>query len=159
MSVLAINKRAAFDYELMNRYEAGLVLLGAEVKSVKTGNISLKGSFIVRKNGELYLINANIPQYIHARNLKSYDPVRSRKLLLKKSEIKSLIGKMAQEGLTLVPIRVYNTKKGLLKVEFALAKGKKEFDKRASIKEREDKRRMQQKLKRFNDKIQISNFQ
>ena len=149
MGVLAINKRANFDYELLDRYEGGLVLTGAEVNSVKTGNISLKGSFIVRKNGELYLINANIPQYIHARNLKSYDAVRSRKLLLKKSEIKSLIGKMAIEGLTLVPIRVYNTKKGLLKVEFAVGRGKKEYDKRSNIKEREDKRRMRQKLKNY----------
>jgi SsrA-binding protein len=149
MKTMAINKRAHFDYELMDRYEGGLVLTGAEVKSVKTGNISLKGSFIVRKDGELYLINANIPQYKHASNLKSYDPVRSRKLLLKKSEIKSLIGKMAIEGLTLVPIRVYNTQKGLLKIEFAVAKGKKEYDKRSSIKEREDKRRMQQRLKNF----------
>lgn len=149
MKTLAVNKRAHFDYELMDRYEGGLVLTGAEVKSIKTGNISLKGSFIVRKNSELYLINANIPQYKHASNLKSYDPVRSRKLLLKKSEIKSLIGKMAIEGLTLVPVSVYNTQKGLLKVEFAVGKGKKEYDKRHSIGEREAKRRIQQKLRNF----------
>jgi SsrA-binding protein len=149
MKTMAFNKRAGFDYELMDRYEGGLILTGAEVKSIKTGSISLKGSFIVRKDGELYLINANIPQYKFASNLKSYDPTRSRKLLLKKSEIKSLIGKMAVEGLTLVPIRVYNTRKGLLKIEFAVARGKKEYDKRHSISEREDKRRMQKKLKSF----------
>lgn len=149
MKTLGINKRAGFDYELLERYDAGLVLLGSEVKSVKSGNISLKGSFIVRKNSELFLINASIPLYKHATNLKSYNPTRSRKLLLKKSEIKSLIGKMAIEGLTLVPIRVYNTQKGLLKLEFAVGRGKKEYDKRHSIKEREDKRRMEQKIKRF----------
>ena len=146
MSTLAVNKRAHFDYSISDKYEAGLVLSGQEVKSVKTGHISLKGSFVTVKGNELYLTNANIPPYKHAGDIKNYDPTRSRKLLLRKSEIKSLIGKARVSGLTLVPIRVY-TKKRFLKLEFGVGKGKKEFDKRENIKEREDKRRIERFLK------------
>jgi len=148
MGTLAINKRASFDYEFIDRYEAGLVLTGQEVKSVKTGHISLKGSFVTRHNNELYLINASIPFYVHAGDPQGYDPTHSRKLLLKRSEIKKLIGKMSIEGLTLIPLRVY-TKKRLVKLEFALAKGKKQFDKREDIKKREDKRSIDRVLKSF----------
>jgi SsrA-binding protein len=146
MATLAFNKRSGFDYQLMDRYEAGIVLTGPEVKSIKTGHISLKGSFVTLKGGELYLTNANIPPYIHAGILKNYDPTRPRKLLLKKSEIKSLIGKVRISGLTLVPIRVY-TKKRLIKLEFAVAKGKKKYDKRESIKKRDAERKIKQELK------------
>lgn len=146
MTVLAINKRANFDYDISDRYEAGLVLTGAEVKSVKTGHISLKESFVTIKGSELYLTNANIPPYKHAGDIKNYDPTRPRKLLLKKSEIRRLIGKVRTEGLTLVPIRVY-TKKRYLKLEFGIGKGKKKFDKRESIKKREEERRMRKMLR------------
>jgi len=146
MSTLAVNKRAHFDYAISDKFEAGLVLSGQEVKSVKTGHISLKGSFVTVKGNELYLTNANIPPYKHAGDIKNYDPTRSRKLLLKKPEIKSLIGKARVSGLTLVPIRVY-TKKRFLKLEFGVGKGKKEFDKRENIKEREEKRRIERFLK------------
>ena len=146
MTILAFNKRSGFDYELMDRYEAGVVLTGAEVKSIKTGHISLKGSFVTFKRNELYLTNANIPPYVHAGNINNYDPTRPRKLLLKKSEIKSLIGKVRISGLTLVPIRVY-TKKQFIKLEFAVAKGKKEYDKRESIKKRDASRKIEQELK------------
>lgn len=146
MTTMAVNKRARFDYEIHDRYEGGLVLTGAEVKSIKTGHISLKGSFVTIKGGELFLTNANIPQYKFAKNLTSYDPTRSRKLLVKKSEIKSLIGKTHAQGLTLVPLRVY-TKKRLIKVEFALAKGKKAVDKRSDIAKKEARRAIERKLK------------
>lgn len=146
MSTLAVNKRSHFDYEISDKYEAGLVLTGQEVKSAKTGHISLKGSFVTAKGDELYLANANIPPYKHAGDIKNYDPTRSRKLLLKKSEIKTLIGKSRVEGLTLVPIRVY-TKKRLVKLEFGVGRGKKEFDKREKIARREEERRMKQILK------------
>ncbi len=146
MAILAVNKRAHYDYEISDKYEAGLVLAGQEVKSAKTGHISLKGSFVTVKGNELFLTNANIPFYKHAGEIKNYDPTRSRKLLLKKSEIKSLIGKSRVEGLTLVPIRVY-TKKRLVKLEFGVGKGKKEFDKREKIAGRESKRRMERLLK------------
>ena len=146
MAILAFNKRSGFDYQLMNRYEAGIVLIGSEVKSVKTGHISLKGSFVTFKGNEVHLTNANIPLYVHAGKIKNYDPTRPRKLLLKKSEIKSLIGKVRISGLTLVPIRVY-TKKRLIKLEFAVAKGKKEYDKRHDIAKREATRKMERTLK------------
>lgn len=147
MSVIAINKKAPFDYEILEKYEAGLVLTGSEVKSVKSGKISLKESFVTVKGSELYLTNANIHKYEFAGKLTSYDPTRSRKLLLKKSEIKSLIGKVRTQGLTLVPLRVY-TKRRLVKLEFALGKGKKAFDKRSSIAKRESNRKIERALKR-----------
>lgn len=148
MKTLAINKRAHFDYQISDRYEAGLVLTGAEVKSVKTGHISLKESFVTIQGRELYLTNANIPFYEYAGVAKNYDPTRSRKLLLKKSEIRHLIGKARTEGLTLVPIRIY-TKKKLLKLEFGVGKGKKKFDKRETIAKRETERKMKKILKNY----------
>lgn len=146
MSTIAFNKRAGFDYELLEKYEAGLVLTGAEVKSIKTGHISLKGAFVSLHEGELYLTNATIPRYPFSDPNKPYDPTQSRKLLVKRSQIKGFIGKLHSEGLTLVPIRVY-TKKRLIKLEFALAKGKKKFDKRKDIAKKEDKRKMERALK------------
>lgn len=147
MSVLAYNKRANFDYQISDTYEAGLVLTGQEVKSVKTGHISLKESFVTVKGNELYLTNANIPPYQHAGKILSYNPTRSRKILLKKSEIKRLIGKVHVEGLTLVPISIY-TKKRLLKLEFGVGKGKRKLDKRQVITKREDERRIQRALRK-----------
>ncbi len=135
MSILASNKRATFDYELLDRYEAGLVLTGAEVKSVKMGHMSLKGSFVTMHEEELYLTNASVSPYRFAKNAEKYEPNRSRKLLVRKSEIKSLIGKMHVKGLTLVPVRVY-TKRRLIKLEFAIGRGKKAFDKRQDIAKR-----------------------
>ncbi len=146
MPNLAVNKRATFDYEILDRYEAGLVLTGQEVKSVKTGHISLKGAFVTVRGEELYLTNAMIPPYPAAGPLPGYDPTRSRKLLLKRSEIRSLIGKARVEGLTLVPIRVY-VKKRLLKLEFGVGKGKKAYDKRSDIGRREAKRKIERALK------------
>lgn len=145
MPSLAYNKRANFDYELLEKYEAGLVLLGHEVKSVKTGHVSLQGAFVVfrkteRKNPELYLINAHIPLYKKASTVKNYDPERPRKLLVKKNEIKHLLGKKQEQGLTLVPLKIY-TKHNFVKLEFAVGRGRKKFDKRELIKKREaDKR-------------------
>ena len=146
MPVIATNKRGIFDYELQDKFEAGLVLTGAEVKSVKTGHISLRGSFVTMHDGELFLTNANISPYPFAKNSQAYDPNRSRKLLVRKSEIKSLIGKLQVKGLTLVPLRVY-TKKRLIKLEFALARGKKAYDKRKDIAKKETKRKIDRVLK------------
>lgn len=146
MPTLATNKRAHFDYELLDKYEAGLVLTGAEVKSVKSAHISLKGSFVSMHENELYLTNANISPYPHANPKITYDPTRSRKLLVKKSEIKSLVGKLHVKGLTLVPLRVY-TKRRLIKLEFAIARGKKAFDKRSDIAKSESKRNIDRALK------------
>lgn len=147
MSVLALNKKATFDYEILDTYEAGMVLLGQEVKSVKTGHVSLKGSFVVAKQSatgklpELYLINAHIPQYKFAAEMKSYDPYRARKLLLKKRELEYLVGKKQEQGLTLIPLKLY-TKRSLVKLEFAIARGRKKYDKREVIKKRDAERQM-----------------
>jgi SsrA-binding protein len=146
MTNIATNKRASFDYALSDRFEAGIVLTGSEVKSVKTGHASLKGAFVTAKGNELYLTNALIPRYQHAHKDTRHDDTRSRKLLLRKREIRSLIGKSRAEGLTLVPIRLY-TKKQLVKLEFAIGKGKKAFDKRHDIGKREVKRRIDRALK------------
>ncbi len=146
MKSLAINKRARFDYDLKDKYEAGLVLTGQEVKSIKTGHISLKGSFVTMKGGEFYLTNASIPKYKFAGELKNYDPTGPRKLLLKKSEINTLLGKSRTAGLTLVPIRVY-TKKRLIKLEFGVGRGKKKYDKREDIKRKESKRKLNRAMK------------
>ncbi len=146
MQTIARNNQAKFDYDLIQNYEAGLSLYGHEVKSIRTGNISLKGAFVTVKGHELYLTNALIPLYTHAANIKDYDPHRSRKLLVKKSEIRTLIGKKQQQGLTLVPIRVY-TKGKLIKLEFAIARGKAKHDKRQSIKRRETDRNIARALR------------
>ena len=147
MSVLAINKRANFDYTILETYEAGLALFGYETKSIKTKHVSLKESFVTIKGSELYLTNANVPLYKHAGIISNYNPTRPRKLLLKKNEIKHLIGRARTQGLTLVPIRLY-TKRRYIKLEFGLGKGKKEFDKREKIRKREDDRAMRRILKK-----------
>lgn len=146
MKVFAKNKRAYFDYEILEKYEAGIELLGFEVKAIKTGHLSLKGSFAVIKNMEVFLINAYIPPYQPNNTPKDYDPLRTRKLLFKKSEIKSLIGKQKQRGLTLVPLRVYN-RRGKIKIEIGLAKSKKKIDKREKIKKREFEREKERTMK------------
>lgn len=148
MTTLATNKRANFDYLITDRYEAGLVLTGQEVKSIRLGHISLKESFVVTKGFELYLINSHVTPYKQAGNAKNHDPIRSRKLLLKKSEIKRLIGKIHTEGLTLVPIRVY-TRKRLIKLEFGVGKGKKKFDKRQDLAKKESSRKIERALKNY----------
>ncbi len=144
MSVLALNKRAAYDYEFLDKYSAGIVLSGQETKAAKNGQANLSGSFVViRGHGtsrpEAYLINASIAHYRYAAKKDGYDPERTRKLLLKRREIAYLTGKQQEKGLTLVPTRLY-TDRSLIKLEFALARGKKRYDKRQSIKERELKR-------------------
>ena len=141
MPVLARNKRAYYDYEISDKYEAGLILYGHEVKSVKTGHISLKGAYVTVKRSakvlpELYLINAHIPKYAKASTIADYDPTRSRKLLLHSREINKLIGKKTEQGLTLVPLKIY-TKHSLIKLEFGIGRGKKKIDKREAIKKRE----------------------
>jgi SsrA-binding protein len=146
MKTIATNKKAFFDYTLGDHFEAGLELLGQEVKSIKSGHMSLKGSFVTLHSNELFLINANVTKYPFSDPKKAYDPLRSRKLLVKRSEIRSLIGKIHSQGLTLVPLRVY-TKKRLIKLEFALARGKKAFDKRSDIAKKDTKRHIERTLK------------
>lgn len=134
-----INKKARFNYELGERLEAGIVLTGAEVKSAKEGKVSLAESFArVDDNGEVWLVNAHIHPYQFADNTK-YEPTRSRKLLLKRKEILSLTKKMEGRNLTLVPTAMY-LKQGKIKVELAIGRGKKKWDKREAIKKKEQRR-------------------
>lgn len=154
MPTLAYNKRANFDYDISDTFEAGLILFGHEVKSIKTGHVSLKGAFVTNKKTdkllpELYLTNAHISLYKHAGKQPNYEPTRPRKLLLHKKEIERLIGKKAVEGLTLVPIKIY-TKRSLIKLEFGIGRGKKKFDKREAIKKRETDRQLRTLTKRKN---------
>lgn len=146
MATLAYNRRALFDYSILEAYEAGILLAGYEVKSIRSGHLNLAGSYVTLKDGEAYLINAYIPPYQPKNAPADYDAARTRKLLLRKAEINSLVGKVKQKGLTLIPLRVY-TKGSKLKLEFGLARGKKEFDKRATIIEREDKRKIDRALR------------
>ncbi len=150
---LAKNKRAFFDYEILEKFEAGLVLKGLEVKSIREGQISLAGSYIVLKqdkNGaklpSVWLINASIPRYAKANKNIPYDPLRSRKLLLKKSEIRQLIGKKQEKGLTTIPLTVYS-KRGKIKISFGLGRGKKKYDKRQDMKKREDEANIRRVLR------------
>ncbi len=130
----AYNKRATFDYDFVETYEAGIELLGVEVKSVRKGNISLKGAFVTIHNDEAFLTNATIPPWQPANTPDTYDPVRPRRLLLSKADIRHFIGSKQSQGLTIVPISVYN-KSGKIKVQIALARGKKKYDKKQKKKE------------------------
>jgi len=140
------NKRAYFDYEFLEKFEAGMVLSGHEVKSIKSGKMSLTGSYVVLKNGELYLINANIAPYQLKNIPKDYNPTQARKLLLRKKEIQYLFGKTQERGLTLIPLRVYS-KKGKIKLEFAVSRGRKKADKKERIKKREADKEIRRELK------------
>lgn len=146
MKVLAENKKAYFNYQVLEKFQAGISLLGQEVKSLKTRGVNLAGTYAVLKDGEIFWLGAKIPPYQPKNAPADYNPERSRKLLLRKTEIKYLIGKTSQRGLTLIPLKVY-TKNGKIKLEFGLAKGKKKFDKRETIKKREVEKEIQIRLK------------
>jgi len=146
MANYAENRKARFDYEILEKYETGIELLGTEVKSVRGGRMSLEGAFVIARGGEVYLINANIPPYQPKNAPKDYDPLRNRKLLLTKKEIGELGGSEKNKSLTIVPISVYN-KNRKIKVRIALVKGKKTRDKRATIQKRETDRDIRRELK------------
>jgi len=143
---VASNKSAKRDYEIIETYEAGISLLGPEVKSIREGKVNLKDSFAKIEEGEVFVYNIHISPYAFSR-LTEEDAKRKRKLLLHRKEIDKLIGKVKEKGFTLIPLRLY-FKNNLVKLELALAKGKKLYDKREEIKEREWKRQMERFLKR-----------
>ena len=145
VKVVATNRRARHDYSIVDTYEAGLVLLGSEVKSLRAGRMELKDSYAVIDNGEAYLVGAHIAPYDFARE-GGHDPERRRKLLMHKSEISRLAGILAEKGLTLVPLQVY-FKDGKAKIELGLAKGKRTYDKRETLKRREAEREMDRLIK------------
>ena len=147
MKVLAVNKRATFDYELFDTHEAGLVLTGPEVKSAKAGSVQLKGSFLDIRDGQLWLKNAHIGKYPPAAGMQqAYDPTHDRKVLVHKRELKRLIGKKKEEGLTLIPVRFY-IKNNFVKLEFAVGKGKKKYEKREVMKKRDIDRQIRERIK------------
>ena len=146
MESLASNDKVRYDYELLEKLEAGLVLSGHEVKSAKTGHMKLKGAHVTFHRGEAMLTGAHIARYPKAGPLPDYDPERSRKLLLHKKEVNRLRGKREEDGLTIVPIRAY-IKDGRIKVELAVARGKKQYEKRETIKKRDLERETRRALK------------
>ena len=135
VKIICLNRKASFNYFLLDLLEAGLVLRGSEIKSVRSGKVSIADSYGVEKDGEIFLINSHIPIYKEA-SFSNHNPYAERKLLLNKREINKLIGKMNKEGLTIVPTKMY-FKKGNAKIEIAIAKGKKNFDKRQTKKTRD----------------------
>lgn len=146
MTTYTINKRAGYDYTIISKYEAGIKLKGFEVKSVRNGHINLKGAYVTIRDGQAWLIHSYIAPYKPAGLIKDYDSERPRVLLLHKREVRYLLGKLAQKGLTLTPLRVYNSN-NRVKLEFALTQGKKKYDKRKSIQERETRRTIARTLK------------
>lgn len=146
--LVAQNRKARFLYEILETYEAGIELIGTEVKSIRAGRVNLQDGYGLIRNGEIWLINVNISPYEATGSYFNHEPKRTRKLLLHRHEISKLIGKTEQKGLTLVPLKMY-LKKGLVKVQIGLAKGKKMRDKRETIKRREEEREMQRVVRRF----------
>jgi SsrA-binding protein len=142
---VTVNRKARYEYEILQVYEAGIVLHGTEVKALREGKANLVDSYGLLKDNELWLISAHISEYTQG-NINNHDPVRTRKLLMNRSEIRKLIGKVKEKGLTLVPLRIY-FKKGRVKVEIALAKGKKVHDKRETIAKRDFNRDQERKIK------------
>ena len=140
---LAENKRAYFDYDILDKYEAGIELLGFEVKSIKNGRINLSGSYVVIKENQAWLINADVSPYQPKNMPENYDSKRTRRLLLKRSEINTLIGKTHEKGLTLMPLKVYTKNaSGRIKIEFGLGRSRKKADKREVIKKRDTEKEM-----------------
>lgn len=143
--VIYNNKRATFDYELLERFEAGVVLTGTEIKSVRANQVSLQQSFVQARGDELWLMEANIAQYVHG-NRENHEPKRPRKLLLHRREIDRITTNLTQKGLTIVPTRLY-LKDGRAKIEIALARGKRKFDKRDDIARRDADRQVERALR------------
>jgi len=145
---VAVNKKAYRNFELIEKFEAGMELLGTEVKSLRAGQADLEGSYARIKNQECWLVGASIAQYQQAGAI-NHEPARDRKLLLHKAEIRKLKTKLEQRGFTLVPLRIYFNGKGLAKIEIALARGKRQYDKRKTITERQQKQDIDRSMKKY----------
>ncbi len=144
---IALNKKIRHDYEVLEKMDAGIVLTGAEAKSAKSGGLNLRGSHVIIKNSEAFLLGAQISAYRSGHQGEEYDPSATRKLLLKRAEIARLIGKKEEERLTIVPLSAYITKSGRVKITIAVARGKREYEKRATIKKRETDREMRSAMR------------
>jgi len=143
------NRKARFQYEILDKYTAGIVLKGTEIKAIREGKANIAESFCEFNNGELYVINMHIQEYSHATHF-NHDPRSERKLLLNRNELRNLEKNVRNTGLTIIPLRLFINNRGLAKLEIALARGKKLHDKRDAIREREDKRRLDRIKKSFN---------
>jgi SsrA-binding protein len=142
---IATNRKAYHDYHIEETYEAGISLLGTEVKSIRNGRVNLKDSYAIIKESEVFLLNCHISPYSHG-NLQNHDPLRTRKLLLNRREIDRLWGKLSQKGFTLVPLKIYFIK-GKAKLEIGLVKGKRKYEKRDSLREKEAKREIERHMR------------
>jgi SsrA-binding protein len=142
------NKRAGFEFEILDRFEAGIILTGSEIKSIRNGGGSLSEAYCFNRDGEIFIRNMNIPEYSHGA-YANHEPGRLRKLLLKKRELKRIDSRMREKGLSLIPIRLFINERGFAKVEIGLGRGKKKFDKRETIKQRENKLEMDRILKKY----------
>jgi SsrA-binding protein len=147
MKVIATNKNAYHDYEILETLETGIALTGSEVKSLREGRVSLKESYADFKQGELFLVDCNISPY-HAANVFNHQPLRPRKLLLHRRELKRLTGKLQEKGLTLIPTKIYLSNRSLVKIELALARGKKTYEKREALKKRDIEREIRAEIKK-----------
>ena len=144
---IAHNRRAKYDYELLQEFEAGLVLHGTEVKSLRMGQVSINEAYVKEKDNEIFLLNANIQEYSQASRYFQHEAARPRKLLLNRREINKLIGGVQKEGLTIVPVKLFFNNKGMAKIIIALARGKKQYDKRQTEKKRDWNRQIERLLK------------
>lgn len=147
IEIVARNKRAGFDYFLEESFEAGLVLTGTEVKSLRTGRASIGESYAEIKDNEAWLVNAHIPEYQQAGKHLNHQPTRPRKLLLQRKQIKKILGATKQKGVTLIPIKLYFNERGIAKLHLALATGKKQHDKRETLKQRDWDREKQRLMR------------
>ena len=145
---VTVNKKVYRNFELIEKFEAGLQLLGTEVKSLRNGNADLSGSYARIESGQCWLVGANIAQYQQAGAIQ-HEPTRKRKLLLHKGEIHKIRTKLEQRGFTLVPLRIYFNDRGLAKIELALARGKRQYDKRKAITDRDQKRDVDRTMKKY----------
>jgi len=148
IKIISDNRQARYLYEILETYEAGIALVGTEVKSIRAGRVNLRDGYGIVRDGEVLLLNAHISPYQASGQYFNHDPRRTRKLLLKRKEINKLIGKLEQKGLTLVPLKMY-FKRGWVKVSLGLGKGKKLHDKRETIKARQAKREIQRAMKQY----------
>jgi SsrA-binding protein len=146
--IVADNRQARYLYEILETFEAGIVLVGTEIKSIRAGKLNLRDGFALLRNGEMFLMNVHVSPHSTASQLFNHEPRRTRKLLLHRKEIRKLKDQVEQQGLTLVPLKMY-LKRGIVKVDMALVRGKKLHDKREDSKRRDDQREMQRAMKNF----------
>jgi SsrA-binding protein len=151
MKIIALNRKAFHDYEILDKFEAGIALAGTEVKSIRAGQVTLKDSFVEIHDQEAFLLRCHITPYLNA-SFFNHEPERKRKLLLNKREIHRLDQKVKERGFSIIPLQLYLTPKGMVKIEIALVRGKRAFEKKQKLKERDIKREMDRDVQRFRNK-------